>query len=75
MNGPFCRDAYNINISDFNSLIAQSQKHKTPVFELVDAEIEQSGKILVNMKKSKNDFKKVFEEFAKNVVGLTKLPS
>lgn len=69
-------EPYNIvNISDFNSLIAQSQKHKTPVFELVDAEIEQSGKILVNMKKSQKDFKKVFEEFAKNVVGLTKLPS
>ncbi|QZY93053.1 AAA family ATPase (plasmid) [Pantoea dispersa] len=45
-------EPYNIvNISDFNSLIAQSQKHKTPVFELVDAEIEQGGKILVNMKK------------------------
>jgi len=66
-------EPYNIvNISDFNSLIAQSQKHKTPVFELEDAEIEQSGKILVNMKKSQRDFLNVFEGFANNIVGLTR---
>ncbi len=64
---------YNIvNISDFNSLIAQSQKHKTPVFELTDAEIEQGGNILDNMKKSQAEFLKVFEAFADNVVNLTK---
>ncbi|TLL53322.1 hypothetical protein, partial [Acinetobacter baumannii] len=60
-----------VNISDFNSLIAQSQKHKTPVFELSDEEIEQGGKILVNMKKSQKDFLRVFDEFANNVIGLT----
>lgn len=60
-----------VNISDFNSLIAQSQKHKTPVFELSDEEIEQGGKILVNMKKSQKDFLRVFDDFANNVIGLT----
>src|SRR5258705_9658182 len=39
-----------INIADFNSLIAQSQKHSTPVFALSDAQIEQAGVILTNMK-------------------------
>jgi chromosome partitioning protein len=32
-----------INIAEFNSLIAQSQKHSTPVFALSDA---QRGKIV-----------------------------
>lgn len=65
-------EPYNIvNISDFNSLIAQSQKHKTPVFELTDAEIEQSGRILANMKDSQKEFLKVFDEFADNIIGLT----
>ncbi len=41
-----------INIADFNSLIAQSQKYSTPVFALDDAQIEQTGVILQTMKES-----------------------
>lgn len=49
----YCSEDYNlINIADFNSLIAQSQTHTTPVFLLTQEQIEQSGKVWANMKKA-----------------------
>jgi hypothetical protein len=60
-----------INISDFNSLIAQSQTHSTPVFALSDAQIEQAGKVLITMKKSRDDFEKAFSALANTVEILT----
>ena len=59
------------NISDFNSLIAQSQKHNNPVFNLTDKQIEQGGEILKNMKISREKFKKSFKKLAKEIVTLT----
>jgi chromosome partitioning protein len=56
-----------VNIADFNSLIAQSQKHSTPVFALTDKQIEQTGKILSTMKKSRDDFAKSFGDLAKSI--------
>ena len=56
-----------INIADFNSLIAQSQKHNTPVFALSDAQIEQVGVILSKMKESRDAFKKSFYALANSV--------
>lgn len=56
-----------INIADFNSLIAQSQKHNVPIFALTDAQIEQAGVILETMKKSRDDFKKAFHDLANTV--------
>ena len=48
----YCTENYNlINIADFNSLIAQSQLHNTPVFLLTQEQIEKSGKVWTNMKK------------------------
>ena len=65
-------EPYNlINISDFNSLIAQSQKHNTPVFTLTDKQIEQGGKILENMITSRDNFRKTFELLANRVIQLT----
>jgi hypothetical protein len=60
-----------INIADFNSLIAQSQKYNTPIFALSDAQIEQTGKILKTMKTSRDDFKGSFESLAKSIKHLT----
>jgi hypothetical protein len=63
-----------INISDFNSLIAQSQKHNAPVFALSDDQIEQSGIILERMKSSREDFRKAFAALAQtieSIAGLT----
>jgi hypothetical protein len=69
---------YNLmNIADFNSLIAQSQKHNKPIFALSDEEIEQVGVILETMKESRDMFKKTFDSLANSIeiiVGLTPLP-
>ena len=55
------------NIADFNSLIAQSQKHNKPVFALTDAEIEQVGIILDTMKKSRDAFRRAFHGLANSI--------
>jgi chromosome partitioning protein len=65
---------YNLaNIADFNSLIAQSQKHSVPVFALSDKQIEQSGVILATMKKSRNDFATAFDTLANCVEKITNI--
>lgn len=69
----YCIKDYNlINIADFNSLIAQSQAHNTPVFLLTQEQIEQSGKVWENMKKSRDDFNDTFNNFANRIIELTK---
>jgi chromosome partitioning protein len=60
-----------INISDFNSLIAQSQKHSTPVFAQSDTQIEQAGVILQTMNESRDAFRKSFEALANSVEIIT----
>ena len=56
-----------VNIADFNSLIAQSQKHNKPVFALSDNEIEQAGIVLATMRDSRKQFKEAFNGLAKSV--------
>lgn len=56
-----------INIADFNSLIAQSQKYSTPVFALSDGQIDQVGVILETMKKSRDAFRKSFSDLANTI--------
>ena len=58
------------NIADFNWLIAQSQKHNTPVFALTDDQIEQEGVILDTMRVSKENFREVFSILAAEVHNL-----
>lgn len=59
------------NVADFNSLIAQSQKHNMPIFALNDSQIEQSGVVLDKMKISRDKFKEVFSTLAEEVHELT----
>lgn len=69
----YCSDDYNlINIADFNSLIAQSQIHNTPVFLLTQEQIEKSGKVWTNMKKNRDDFNNTFTDFANRIIQITK---
>ena len=56
-----------INIADFNSLIAQSQKHNVPVFALTDQQIAQVGKVLATMKTSRDSFKDSFSRLATSI--------
>ena len=60
-----------VNIADFNSLIAQSQKHSVPVFALTDSQIEQSGVILKTMKQSRDDFSAAFRGLANSVASIS----
>ncbi|MDD5229585.1 MAG: ParA family protein [Methylococcales bacterium] len=61
------------NISDFNSLIAQSQKHNVPVFALSDAQIEQKGQVLEIMRESRENFKDTFKKLAIDIHQLTEV--
>ncbi len=73
MSGNASKEPFNLaNISDFNSLIAQSQKHSTPVFALSDEQIEQNGVILDTMKENRDDFRYNFNELAQTVVALAR---
>ncbi|RDH41236.1 ParA family protein [Zooshikella ganghwensis] len=63
------------NIPDFNSLIAQSQKYNVPVFALTNDQIDQQGKVLINMQKNRENFNILFSTLANsivNIVGLNK---
>ncbi len=40
-------------ISNFNSLIALSQEHRTPVYDLTPEQLRQTGKVLTNQGKRK----------------------
>lgn len=60
-----------LQMSDFNSLIALSQKHKAPVFGLTDTQLEQTGTVLEQTKKSMKQFRELFSEGADRVITLT----
>lgn len=60
-----------LQMSDFNSLIALSQKHKAPIFALSDDQIEQTGIVLERTKKSMNKFRTLFSEGADRIIHLT----
>lgn len=65
-------EPYNLaNVPDFNSLIAQSQKHNVPIFALSDEQIEQSGVVLENMKESRDNFKAIFSSLANEIHDLS----
>ena len=58
-------------IPDFNTLIAKSQDHQTPVFALTPEQIGQSGTVLKNTLKSRDNFKQIFSELADKIIRLT----
>ncbi|WP_092717769.1 ParA family protein [Rhizobium multihospitium] len=59
-----------LQMSDFNGLIAQSQKHSAPVFALTDEQLEQTGIVLERTKRSMEQFDKLFSEAADRVIAL-----
>ncbi len=60
-----------LQMSDFNSLIALSQKHKVPIFALSDAQLEQTGVVLERTKKSMLQFRDLFSDAADRIIALT----
>lgn len=59
-----------LQMSDFNGLIALSQKHKVPVFALDDQQLEQTGIVLARTKKSMGNFRTLFSDGADRILTL-----
>jgi cellulose biosynthesis protein BcsQ len=57
-----------IQMSDFNSLIARSQKHKIPIFDLSDAQLELKGKVLERTKRSMLEFRELYSGGADRII-------
>ena len=62
-----------LQMPDFNSLIAKSQEHQVPIFELSDKQLDQTGSVLKSTKKSMNNFKNLFKETAKLVISISEI--
>jgi cellulose biosynthesis protein BcsQ len=67
INDNFCLT----KISNFNSLIAKSQEHQVPVYELTPQQLGQTGIVLKNNQKKQEDFRKTFSDLADKIIGLT----
>lgn len=57
-------------IPDFNTLVATSQTHRTPVFALTDAMFGHVGKILEQDKIKRAQFRKLFDDMTDKVISL-----
>ena len=57
-------------MSEFNGLIALSQKHSVPVFALSDEQLEQTGIVLERTKKSMHRFEELFSDAADRIIAL-----
>jgi cellulose biosynthesis protein BcsQ len=58
-------------ISNFNSLIALSQEHRTPVYELTPEQLRQTGIVLANNQKKQEEFRETFSNLADKIIALT----
>jgi cellulose biosynthesis protein BcsQ len=58
-------------ISNFNSLIALSQEHRTPVYELTAQQLGQRGIVLKNNQKKQVEFRKTFSDLADKIIALS----
>lgn len=57
-----------LQMPDFNSLIASSQTHQVPIFELTAAQLEQVGNVLSTTQRSQDEFRVLFDECANKVI-------
>jgi cellulose biosynthesis protein BcsQ len=58
-------------ISNFNSLIALSQEHRTPVYELTAQQLGQRGVVLENNQKKQVEFRQTFSGLADKIIALS----
>jgi cellulose biosynthesis protein BcsQ len=58
-------------IPDFNSLIASSQEHQTPVFALREDQFTGGGIVKDNFAVARNNFHRLFSNMADKVIALT----
>ncbi|GAA3934412.1 AAA family ATPase [Chitinophaga oryziterrae] len=60
-----------VQIPDFNTLIATSQEHKTPVFDLKDDMFGHVGAVLKQDQKKRKEFLEIFSKLADAIISLT----
>jgi cellulose biosynthesis protein BcsQ len=58
-------------ISNFNSLIALSQEHRTPIYDLTPQQLKQTGVVLKKNQAKQAEFQKTFADLADKIIGLT----
>jgi cellulose biosynthesis protein BcsQ len=58
-------------ISNFNSLIALSQEHRTPVYDLTPQQLRQTGIVLERNQKKQEEFKQTFSDLADKIIALS----
>lgn len=58
-------------ISNFNSLIAISQEHGTPVYELTPQQLGQNGIVLENNQRKQEEFRRTFSDLADKIIALS----
>ncbi len=58
-------------ISNFNSLIALSQEHRTPVYELNPQQLGQTGIVLDNNQNKQREFRQTFSDLADKIIALS----
>ncbi len=58
-------------VSDFNSLIAHSQKAQTPVFALAANQLVSGGKARERQETGIHSFRKVFDNLAQKIIAMT----
>jgi cellulose biosynthesis protein BcsQ len=59
------------SISNFNSLIALSQEHRTPVYELTAQQLGQTGIVLEKNQQKQKEFRQTFSDLADKVIALS----
>lgn len=57
-----------LQMPDFNSLIARSQEHQVPIYELTPQQLDQVGTVLDATQASQEAFKKLFSDAADRVI-------
>jgi cellulose biosynthesis protein BcsQ len=57
-----------LQMPDFNSLIARSQEHQVPIFELTPQQLEQAGSVLASTQASQAQFRELFSTAAERVI-------
>lgn len=57
-----------LQMADFNSLIARSQEHRVPIFELTPAQLKQAGSVLESSQASQRRFRALFTEAAERTI-------
>lgn len=57
-------------IPDFNTLIAKSQQHKTPVFALSNEQLGYGGKVGTSARESREKFYSIFDQLTTRIIGM-----